>query len=182
MSIEEPKKEGPASIEDTLIREYQLQVIKPSQTFELPNNLNFNALNEVGIDEEDARDIVQSITDFENLPIIIDQFNKDHTARREWRKQIEAKYGNDALSFLKSNKLRVNSYTFINYLFAKMDLYTRRTQSPELLLSKVNSIRQRYSEIVQGYAEMDTNEKIEVVRKLDDLFGKVIELLRAETS
>ena len=64
MSVEEPKREGPTSIEDTLIREYQLQVIKPSQTFELPNNLNFNVLNEIGIDEEDARDIVQSITDF----------------------------------------------------------------------------------------------------------------------
>ena len=179
MSIEEQKQEGQVSMEDTLIREYQLKVIKPSQAFELPKDLDFNALNEVGIDEEDARDTVQSIVDFQNMPIIIDQFNKDHTARRECRKQIEAKYGNDALSFLESNKLKVNSYSFINNIFA--NLYIRKTLPSELLLSKVNSIRQRYDKITQGYAEMDINDKIDAVGKLDKLFGEVIELLRIET-
>ncbi len=180
MDMKEPKPEGP-SIEDILIKEYQLKVVKPSQSFELPENLNFNSLEDVGVGEEDARNLVQSITDFENLPIIIDQFNQDHTARREWRKQIENRYGDDALSFLKRNKLRVNSFSFINYLFARVDLGARKTK-PSQLLDKLNRIRQNYGEIVRGYAEMDIDEKVETVRKLDELFSEVIGLLRTQNN
>lgn len=179
MSVEEPEQKG-QSIEQTLICEFQLNVIKPPQSFELPENLNFSALEEVGIGEEDARDLAQSIKNYENLPTIIDQFNQDHTARREWRKQIETQYGNAALSFLKSNKLRVNSFSFINYLFAKVDLHIRKSTPSELLLEKINSIRQKYGKIVEGYGEMEVSEKIEAVKKLDNLFIEIIELLRVE--
>ena len=82
------------------------------------------------------------------------------------------------MSFLKANKLRVNSFTFINHFFVNIDLYTRKTTPPELLLEKINSIRQKYGEIVKGYAEMDVDKKVEMVKQLDDLFIGLLELFR----
>ena len=174
--MEEPKKEGFLSLEDSLTQEYGLTITKKSPNFELPPNIDFNALNQLGISEGEAKDMVEAIVNFINLPIIIDKFNQDHTSRREWRKEIENHYGQEALSFLKNNKLRVNSFTFINFFFVRIDLYMRKNIIPENLLGKTNSIREQYSTVVRGYENMDIDEKVLTVKKLEDLFIEVLGL------
>lgn len=165
------------SPEDSIIKEYNLRVIKPPQEFKA-SPINPRALIEAGINDEDTKDLVASITKFLNLPIIIDQFDRDHTARRKWRSQVGARYGENGLSFLKSNKLRVNRFEFLGNFFGITSFYSRRNKIPEALSTKLNSIEQKYNAIVTHYASMGINEKIEAMRKLDELLLEILELLK----
>ena len=172
MSKELPQKIE--NIEEVLIRENNLTVIKPEK-FELPSDLNLRAIEDLGIDEEEAKDTANFIASFLNENIIIDQFDKDHTARRVWRKQIEIRYGLGALKFLSSNKLRVNSFSPILGFFAKIELHIRNKPVTSTI-EKVKSLREKYSQIVSGYPDMDINQKIETVKRLNDWFKEILGL------
>ncbi len=167
------------SMEELLIREQGLIIIPPTDKFEMPPDANYSALADLGIGEEEARREVDHIVNFLNLPIIIDRFEKDHEARRTWRKEMLARYGENALNFLYKNKLRIVKFTHIDIFFTAVEISVRKKSVPTTpVLEKIRSLEERYREIMRNYKTLDVEGKIAAIRKLDDLAREILELFK----
>ncbi|MEK6808546.1 MAG: hypothetical protein AABY14_02570, partial [Nanoarchaeota archaeon] len=91
--------------------------------------------------------------------VITDSF-EDHGLRREWRREMGAKFGTEFYYFYENNKLRGN-WAFIIYGTTK-NIHRQNSKIPLLDISNA------------GYNAMTLPEKIEYVHKTED---KVMEFL-----
>ena len=192
MATEDPNKivDGPQESKDSqepmteedFAKKYNLQVIRPSQVFELPENINFKALENLGVNEISAHLLVDGIVKFLNAPIIIDKYDKDHSERRGMEDKICALHENASV-FFDSNKLGVNfSFNLIKLFYSFVYNFNQNDQVDKKLLEKANLIkntREKYNQIIAGYEFKELDEKIKAVNKLDGLFKEVLEFFKS---
>lgn len=170
------------SLEDELVRRYNLRVIKPQERYELPPELEFGALEDMGIDEKFARDFLGRIAKFRNFSMIIDTFDTAHHERRSWRDEVYRDYGKQGLDLVYENKLRVNRFSFVGAFFARVHLGRIRKNSSSVLWDNVHAsiddMEQRYRSAIEGYGEMSLDQKIAAVKVIEGICDEIVDLFR----
>ncbi len=119
--------------------------------------------------------VISWLKNYIGFPLIEDNFvlvPLEHSLRRQWRKELETKYGEDAGKFMKENKLRKNVSTglwasgnFINTIlgdeFPELTRYT----------GEIIKLTEEHS---GDYIEMNISERIALTRKLEDEAYKIL--------
>lgn len=168
------------NIADILKEQEGLVIIYPQEKWQAPPNFNYRALEWLDISEEEFKDWVEKITTFINKPMIVDRFDRDHDARRQWRSEMEIKYGEEAGNFIRYNKLRKTSSP-MNVILANLEINLKKTENPKKqdVELTIREYRTKSSEAVSGnYDTLGIEEKKNALQKLDIIVKKFLEDLQ----
>ena len=101
--------------------------------------------------------------------IIKDQFDKDHSTRREFERK------NPEISTFSSKYSKLGGNILNGTLYAMEEIITRVKRTHPLVAEKLTAIVD--FSVLAGYNQMSFEEKVIVARKLDDVIYKFLSVL-----
>lgn len=131
-------------------------------------------------EREDLDDVVENCRPYLYGSIIVDDFENNHSQRREWRYALIKQHeipGTTALgNYFENNKLRgkVANSLRLRLMLLMETLDKRKINSPESEV--VRSIRQRFPHISR-YNEMSLDEKIKTASQIESLVQEFIAVI-----
>ncbi len=123
---------------------------------------------------------IDYLTQYLNAPLIFDNFGNDHTRRRQWRQQMNEKYGEEFHQYYQHNKLRANVLFACSSSFTLLGMYHQGPLHSSILF--LDYFSQASLPSPQQYATLPLKEKIEVSNHTDKIVLGVFNLLSKESS
>jgi hypothetical protein len=120
---------------------------------------------------------------FLNSHIILDNFDKDHNKRREWRNEMYTKYGKIFDEIEKNDQLRgsvIGGLTgAIHLLSSNLNLLIKRgLLENNIGFQKINILNQELDIIFStSYSEMEIEEKLKINKRLKEIAREILDLI-----
>jgi hypothetical protein len=168
-------EQGADATEVALLNELTAQGIRMEKTghskeFSSPNLKYFT---EAHFPKAEAEELVAGLQRFLELPLIIDSFGKNHAERRSWKAEMTERYGSAFSNLIETNKLK--GANVVGVLQAFQLFRDLESTGKPLFTEKLKEILNRLP--IGKYNDLELEEKIEFVRKLDSCIMDFLKLL-----
>ncbi len=178
-----PKQYTEAEIKHLLVSTEGVRVIEHESVLP-PASINYEGLlsDEYPKMNDGIKRVIGYCVDagasFLSGPIILDQFT-EHRDRRQWRIEMNKKYGDAMSDFYTRNKLRINTIASVHLAFmalaSKLRTYKVRSEKANAAQALINQFPD-----MGPYDTYSSEEKITFVSKIDEICTSLLTLLSRE--